>query len=371
MSVWFGASARPPVSCESHDAQSGAPRFIEYEAPGWLPGGHVQTIYAYYLKQTPNFTYRRERWETHDGDFIDLDWLDTAPEASELLVLFHGLEGCSRSHYAVGLMNRLHSEGWRGVVPHFRGCGGEINRLPRGYHAGDSAELDWILRRLKREHPSSRLCAVGISMGGNDLLKWLGQQGSRALDVVHRAVAVSVPLNLRIAAEQLDHGWNKLIYTRDFLSTMRPKVIKKIAAHGLRLDPRAIRATSTFREIDNLYTAPIHGFRDAEDYWSRSSSSPWLRRIEVPTLLINARNDPFFPGHALPKRGEVAEAMTLEYPASGGHLGFVSGAFPGQFNWLPGRILRFLGDGGRQGYGVKASFTEEKLAPGLGPPEMT
>jgi predicted alpha/beta-fold hydrolase len=351
MSAWFGASVQPSMSRESHDTQSDAAPFIEYEAPGWLPGGHCQTIYAYYLKQTLNFTYRRERWETPDCDFIDLDWLDTFSDESKLLVLFHGLEGCSRSHYAVSLMNRLRSEGWRGVVPHFRGCGGEINRLPRGYHAGDSAELDWILRRLKKEHPKRRLYVVGISMGGNDLLKWLGQQGAYALDIVHRAVAVSVPLDLRIAAEQLDRGWNKLIYTRDFLSAMKPKVLKKIAAHGLNLDPRTIRATSTFREIDNLYTAPIHGFKDAEDYWSCSSSSPWLQRIEVPTLLINARNDPFFPGDALPKRAEVAAAMTLEYPASGGHLGFVSGTFPGQLNWLPGRILRFLGDRGRHGDG--------------------
>jgi predicted alpha/beta-fold hydrolase len=345
MSARFRANVRAPASCDSHHVRSEAAPFITYEAPGWLPGGHLQTIYAYYLKQTPSFAYRRERWETPDRDFIELDWLDAFSDDSKLLVLFHGLEGRSRSHYAVSLMNQLWREDWRGVVPHFRGCGGEINRLPRGYHAGDSAEVDWILRRLKKEKPRSRLHVVGISMGGNDLLKWLGQQGNHALDVVHRAVAVSVPLDLRIAAEQLDYGWNKLIYTRDFLSTMKPKVLKKIATHGLDLDPRAIRATSTFREIDNLYTAPIHGFRDADDYWARSSSSPWLRHIKVPTLLINARNDPFFPGHALPKRDEVAEALALEYPESGGHLGFVSGRFPGQLNWLPRRILSFLGGG--------------------------
>ena len=257
--------------------------------------------------------------------------------------MFHGLEGNSRSHYAVSVMNEVRREGWHGVVPQFRGCGGEINRLSRGYHAGDSAELDWILRRLKKEKPRSRLHAVGISMGGNDLLKWLGQQGDHALDVVHRAVAVSVPLDLRTSANQLDHGLNKLIYTRDFLRTIKPKVLQKIAVHGLELDPRAIRATCTFREIDNLYTAPVHGFRDADDYWIRSSSKPWLRHIKVPTLLINARNDPFFSGHALPTRAEVAEAVTLEYPESGGHLGFVSGRFPGRFNWLPRRILKASG----------------------------
>jgi hypothetical protein len=320
----------------------GAGAITAYEAPRWLPGGQLQTLYAYSLKQTPIFTYRRERWETPDSDFIELDWLDASDE-SRLLVLFHGLEGCSRSNYAVSLMNQLRREGWRGVVPHFRGCGGEINRLCRSYHAADSAEIDWILRKLRGSHKGVRLCAVGVSLGANMLLKWLGEQGARALDVVERAVAASAPLDLQIAAGQLDYGWNKRIYTSHFLGTMKPKVLAKIAAHGLELDPRAIRASSTFREIDNLYTAPVHGFRNADDYWIRSSSKPWLNRIKVPTLVINARNDPFFPSHALPTRGEVAEAVTLEYPDSGGHVGFVSGRFPGQLRWLPRRILSFLG----------------------------
>src|SRR5262245_32155986 len=343
MSVRLSANVRASISRESHATRSEAASFLAYEAPRWLPGGHLQTIYAYCLRQTPKFKYQRERWETPDGDFIDLDWLDSSLDDANLLVMLHGLEGGSRSHYAVSLMNQLCREGRPGVVPHFRGCGGEINRLPRGYHAGDSAELDWILRRLKREQPKRRLQVVGISMGGNDLLKWLGQQGDYALDVVHRAVVVSVPVDLQIAANQLDHGWNKLIYTRDFLSAMKPKVLKKIATHDLDLDPRAIRITSTFREIDSLYTAPVHGFKDADDYWIRSSSRSWLRHIKVPTLLINALNDPFFPGYVLPKRGEVAEAVSLEYSVSGGHLGFVSGRFPGDLNWLSRRVLNFLG----------------------------
>ncbi|HXV84236.1 MAG TPA: alpha/beta fold hydrolase [Candidatus Binatia bacterium] len=156
----------------------------------WLPGGHLQTIYAYYLKQTPTFSYRHARWETPDCDFIDLDWLEHSADDSRMLVLFHGLEGCSRSHYAVSLMNELHHWGWPGVVAHARGCGGETNRLPRGYHAGDSAEIGWILHRLKKANPKGQLYAVGISMGGNDLLKWLGEQGMQALGVVDRAVAV-------------------------------------------------------------------------------------------------------------------------------------------------------------------------------------
>ena len=164
----------------------------------------MQTIYAYYLKLTPAFGYRRERWDTPDGDFIDLDWLDGFPRESKLVVLFHGLEGCSRSHYAVSLMNQLHGEGWCGIVPHFRGCGGEINRLHRSYHAADSVEVDWILPRLRAKH-GGPLSAVGISLGGNMLLKWLGEQGERAVDVVERASAVSA----QIAAKQLDCGWKK------------------------------------------------------------------------------------------------------------------------------------------------------------------
>ncbi len=313
-----------------------------YRAPRWLPGGHLQTIYAHYLPQRCLFHFRRQRWEMPDGDFIDLDWLDDSVSGAMLIVLFHGLEGCSRSHYALSLVNELRRQNCLGVVVHSRGCSGETNRLARSYHAGDSAEIGWILHRLKRENLKQRLHVVGVSVGGNDLLKWLGEQGSRALEIIDRAAAVCAPLDLNIAVQQLDFGWNKRLYTRDFLRTMRRKVLAKISTHGLPLDPRLIRAACTFREFDNLYTAPIHGFKDAEDYWTQASSKPWLNRIGVPTLMINARNDPFFPGDALPEREEVSDSVTLEYPESGGHVGFVSGNFPGHLGWLPRRILRFF-----------------------------
>ncbi len=325
-----------------------------------------------------NFTYRRERWETPDGDFIDLDWLDPStpapafaggsrsgfrptgvvegatglpvglhpsPESSSLVVLFHGMEGSSRSHYAICLMNELKGRGMRGVVVHLRGCSGEVNRLVRAYHSGDSPEIDWTLRRFKEQQPNIRLCAVGVSIGGNMLLKWLGEQGENALRVVDRAAAISVPVDLRIGARRLDYGWSKPIYTSRFLRSMKPKVLAKISAHDLPIDGRALRATSTFREIDDLYTAPIHGFKDAPDYWQRSSSKPWLRRIRVPTLMISARNDPFFPGDALPTAAEVSDRVALEFSQTGGHVGFVSGKFPGDLNWLPSRTLRFFKQG--------------------------
>lgn len=313
---------------------------VPYRAPLWLPGGHLQTLYAYFLPRPSSFQFRRERWETPDGDFIDLDWLEGSGTA--VTVLFHGLEGCSRSHYALSLMAELRRRNRRGVIVHSRGCSGEHNRLARSYHAGDSPEIDWILRRLRREHPRHALHVIGISMGGNDLLKWMGEQGDGALQIVDRAAAVSAPVDLHIAARQLDSGWNRRLYTRDFLRTMRRKVLAKISTHGLPLEPRLVRAARTFREFDNLYTAPAHGFKDAEEYWTQASSKPRLRQIKVATLMINARNDPFFPAEALPGRKDVSASVTLEYPESGGHVGFVSGNFPGNLSWLPRRILSFF-----------------------------
>ena len=314
----------------------------EYVAPWWLPGGHLQTIYARTLAKHYTVYFRRERWETPDQDFIDLDWLDQEAADGKLVVLFHGLEGGSQSHYARALMEKVRDHGWCGVVPHFRGCSGEANRLARSYHSGDSREIDWILRRLKSENPRRAICVVGVSLGGNMMLKWLGEEGVAARSIVERTVAVSVPMDLAAAARALDSGVKSLFYTSHFLNLLRPMALAKIAAHQLAIDARAIRASLTFREFDDLFTAPVHGFKDAVDYWTRASSKPWLREIKVPTLLINARNDPFLPESALPSAAEVSAAVTLEYPKSGGHVGFVSGNFPGNLNWLAERIIEFF-----------------------------
>ena len=248
-------------------------------------------------------------------------------------------------------MNELRLQGIQAVIPHFRGCSGEANRLKRAYHAGDSNEIDWILRRIKERHATTRIYAVGISLGANMLLKWLGERRERALEIVDKAVAVSTPLDLQVAAQQLDSGWNKLIYTSHFLRTMKRKVLAKIAVRGLKLDAAAIRRASTFRELDDVYTAPLHGFKNAEDYWQRASSKPWLKHIRVPTLLINARNDPFFRGDLLPPPETISSSVTLDYPESGGHVGFVTGRFPGHLRWLPQRILSFVTAGEPNGDG--------------------
>lgn len=318
-----------------------APRLPGYRAPWWLPGGHLQTLHPYFFTPPLAVPYRRRRWDTPDGDFIDLDWLD-GPSAGPLLVLFHGLEGSSRSHYARSLMAALAARGWRGVVPHFRGCGGEPNRLARAYHSGDSAEIDWVLRRLSAENAGRVLYAAGFSLGGNALLKWLGEQGEAARPLLAGAAAISAPLDLNAAGATLDRGASRLIYTREFLRTLKPKVLRKLARHPGLCRREALHAAATLRRFDDLYTAPAHGFADAADYWSRASSRPWLGAIRVPTLLLNARNDPFLPAAALPDANQASPAVTAEFPAQGGHAGFPSRPRFGGLPWLPARILEFL-----------------------------
>lgn len=332
---------------------------VPYRAPAWLPGGHAQTIYPALFTPRPRVTFRRERWDTPDGDFIDLDWLDqpsalsnqrsatpetrnSKPETERpLVVLFHGLEGCSHSHYAAALMAALRDAGWRGVVVHFRGCSGEINRLRRAYHSGDSTEIDWILRRLRQSHDPAPLCAVGVSLGGNALLKWLGEQGKAATGVIAAAAAVSAPVDLMAAGNALDAGIN-LVYTRNFLVTMKRKTLAKIERYPDLCDRGVMIASRTLRDFDDVVTAPLHGYRDTDDYWTRASSKPLLRHIAVPTLMINARNDPFLPARALPLASSVSNTVHLEYPATGGHAGFASGTFPGRIEWLPQRLLQFF-----------------------------
>ena len=325
-----------------------------YRAPGWLPGAHAQTIYPLLIAPAPAPLRRRERWDTPDGDFIDLDWFDPVGDAAPaaraaslppLVILFHGLEGSSDSPYARALMRAVLAKGWGGVVPHFRGCSGEANRLPRAYHSGDSDEIDWILARIARRFPDRRRLAVGVSLGGNALLKWAGERGEAAATRVEAIVAVSAPLDLVACGHHLARGFNR-IYTRNFLKTLKAAAAAKLVRHpghfAGRLDHSRLAAARTLYEFDDLFTAPVHGFAGVEDYWRRASAKPWLPAIRLPALLINAQNDPFMPAGVLPGAAEVAAATIREFPRAGGHVGFVSGSLPGNLDWLPQRILYFF-----------------------------
>jgi predicted alpha/beta-fold hydrolase len=313
---------------------------MSYRAPRWLPGGHLQTIYPYLFRRLPAPRLERTRWETPDADFVDVDWLP-GPATAPLVVLFHGLEGGSRSHYARALLHAASQRGWRVAIPHFRGCSGEPNRLPRAYHSGDHVEIEWMLRQVALHAPHGSRFAAGVSLGGNALLKWLARDGEAAKQLVLRAAAVSAPVDLAAAGHRLGRGFNRL-YTWNFLQTLKQKSLAKLAHHPGLYDHRAVARARNLYEFDNLVTAPLHGFRDTDDYWSRASTRDELQRIAVPTLIVHARNDPFLPGLHLPAQHEVASCVTLEYPDQGGHVGFVSGPFPGHLDWLPQRLLGYF-----------------------------
>jgi len=311
-----------------------------YRAPRWLPGGHLQTLYPYLLRRLPGPRYKRVQWNTPDGDFIEVDWLP-GPDDAPLVILFHGLEGDSRSHYARALLQALRARGWCGAVAHFRGCSGTPNRLPRAYHSGDHAEINWILRRFADEHPHAARFAVGVSLGGNALLKWLAATRLEAANIILAAAAVSAPMDLSATGHILGQGFNRL-YTRHFLQTLKPKFLAKLARFPGLYDGAALARARNLYEFDNVVTAPLHGFRDTEDYWTSASSKPDLPSIALPTLILNARNDPFHPGHHLPNASEVSSQVRLDFPEEGGHVGFVSGTFPGNLDWMPARLLAYF-----------------------------
>jgi len=312
---------------------------VKYQAPIWLPSGHLQTIYPAVCMRKPPVRFRRERWDTPDGDFIDVDFVDGPPDRP-FVVLFHGLEGSSDSHYARSLMADVQARGWSGAVPHFRGCSGEPNIAPRFYHSGDAAEIDWVVRRLhaRRRPQSGKFYATGVSLGGNALLRWLGESQHQA-DFVNAACAISAPLDLAQGGISLSSGFNRL-YTRMFLQTLKPKCVAKLQQFPGLFDRAAMQAANNLHAFDNVVTAPLHGYRDADDYWDRASAKHVLNDITVPTLVLNAKNDPFLPGRHLPQRASAR--VVLDYPEEGGHVGFAVGPAPGRITWLPKKLIHFL-----------------------------
>lgn len=311
---------------------------MNYTAPWWLPGGNLQTIVAAkfgqrYTGAPP--TYQRERWFTPDGDFIDLDW-QPGPTASQtpLLVLFHGLEGSSRSHYAESFADFARAQQMAYVVVHFRGCSGELNHAPRAYHSGDYEEIGWILQRLRSSH-AGPLLAVGISLGGNALLRWAQEAGSSAGQTATAVASVCAPLDLAASGAYIGQGFNRQVYTRMFLQTMKPKALRKLAQFPGLFDGAALRCARDLYAFDNVFTAPLHGFKDTESYWREASARRGLHRIQIPALVLNARNDPFVPAASLPSEQDVGKWVTLWQPKHGGHVGFTLGTPPGHLSALP------------------------------------
>ncbi|HET8744109.1 MAG TPA: alpha/beta fold hydrolase [Ramlibacter sp.] len=316
-----------------------------YTAPAWLPGGNLQTIWpALFAHRTrgPVPAYRRERWTTPDGDFVDLDFLASEVSAHRpLIVLFHGLEGSSRSHYSEAFADVA----WRGkltyVVPHFRGCSGEPNLAPRAYHSGDHEEIDFILRRLRQRHKGP-IVAVGVSLGGNALLRWAAEAGEGAGAVAQAVASVCSPLDLAAGGHRIGKGFNRMVYTTMFLHTMKPKALQKWAQHPGLFDREALLRARDLYEFDNIFTAPVHGFTSAEDYWTRASAKPHLHRIRIPALALNALNDPFVPAASLPQPKDVSASVTLWQPPEGGHVGFPTGRFPGHVTAMPEAVTAWL-----------------------------
>ncbi len=317
-----------------------------YQAPRWLPGGNLQTIWPALLSRRhagPVPQFRRERWDTPDGDFIDVDFAQPAPTAADapLLVLFHGLEGSSSSHYALAFADAARRRGLAFAVPHFRGCSGELNRAPRAYHSGDFEEIGWILQRL-RGRTGPPLWVVGISLGGNALLRWAEEAGDSARGVAHAVAAVSSPIDLAAGGHAIGRGFNRLVYTRMFLRSMKPKALAKLAQHPGLFSRERLLAARTLHDFDNVFTAPLHGFRDADDYWARGSAKPHLHRIRIPSLVLNALNDPFVPASCLPRPRDTGPYVALWQPRHGGHVGFAQGRPPGHVLGLPEAVLRWM-----------------------------
>jgi len=327
---------------------------MDYQAPAWLPGGNLQTVWAALFARNVRSmppSYRRERWTTPDADFIDVDWVDAIAAAGArhavglpappLIVLFHGLEGSSASHYARAFAAFAQEQGLAFAVAHFRGCSGELNRGPRAYHSGDYAEVDWILRRFRAQYPGP-LLAVGVSLGGNALMRWAGEVGPDAASVVRAVASVSAPLDLAAGGHAIGSGFNRLVYNRMFLRSMRPKAMGKLAQYPGLFDREALAQAQDLYAFDNIFTAPLHGFRDVEDYWRRASAKPHLPKVAVPALLLNARNDPFIPALSLPRPHEVSRAVTLWQPPHGGHVGFPQGRWPGHVRVMPWAVGQWL-----------------------------
>ena len=304
------------------------PREVTFRPAWWVPGPHAQTLWGKFARRAPPLPTRVERWSTPDGDFVDVLRLDPSSSGSPRLFLLHGLEGTVRSHYVGGLLRVAHARGWGADMLIFRGCGEEPNQAPRFYHSGETGDLTFAVDRVLADDPRADLVICGVSLGGNVLLKWLGERADTVPERVRAAAAISVPFDLERGSRHISRGFSR-IYERHFLRTLRRKAEAKLRRYPKLFDPIALGRASTLYEFDDVVTGPVHGFRDAHDYYTRSSSLHFLARIRRPTLLLSARDDPFLPPAVLDDVAEIARknsCLTVEFTVGGGHVGFVHGS---------------------------------------------
>lgn len=314
-----------------------------FEPAWWCPGPHLQSIYAQFFRPVPKLQFVRKRLETPDQDFMDLDFLDFDNDAPAV-VLIHGLEGSSDARYVQSLMGAFREIGWRSVAVNLRGCSGELNRKPYGYHAGKSEDLDFVVKYLIEHEKVDSIYLAGFSIGGNMLLKWLGEMGERIPSQVQKAAAVSVPFDLVKSTEIMDKGFNHAVYTSSMLKTLKVKALEKGKRFPGHFNVEKVSRARTFMEFDQEFTAPVNKLKNATEYWTQVSAIHFLDRIRVKTLIIHSEDDPFFPGSMLPReKWKTSNYLEAVITSAGGHLGFVAGPTPWrQELWLEHRIVRFF-----------------------------
>lgn len=314
----------------------------DFKPAWWLSNRHLQTMWGSLTRKQPNLPLEREHFDLPDNDFIDIDWIKPKKisEDTPIIVVLHGLGGSIESHYAIHIMANIHKQNWLGVFMHYRGCSGQPNRKPFGYHSGYTEDLAYLISVLKQRYPKQPIATIGYSLGGNVLLKWLGETGKK--NPLDTAVAISVPFDLALGADKMLQGISRL-YQWYLLRSLRKYINYKFQVIESPIDLEPLASIKTFWEFDHHITAPLHGFKSAMDYYKRASSRQYLKAVTVPTLILHAKDDPLMTEDVIPTKEELSETITIELSDKGGHVGFISGDIPFQANyWLEQRITAHL-----------------------------
>lgn len=328
---------------DNHSSSHGKIISSAFKPPWWCHSRHAQTLYPALFRKQPVITLNIERLELPDGDFLDLTWTGNQLNIDQnkpIIILLHGLEGSINSTYSKGILKTIQNIGWQGVLMHFRGCSGQHNRLARSYHSGETGDLHTLINTLRSRFPDRLMAAIGLSLGGNVLLKYLGERGNDS--ELSAAMAISVPFDLADGARELNKGFSKL-YQRHLINRLCKKMCDKFKDKPAPIDIDKLNIWTDFYSFDHNVTAPLHGFASADDYYSKSSSKQFLKNITTPTLILHSKDDPFMSQKAIPTEEELSSSITLELAKHGGHVGFVYGNMPFKEKyWYEKRLVAFF-----------------------------